>query len=75
MDIETSTALTEDVLSELISAIDVEPEARQRMIQEAAYYRYLERGCIDGQDLDDWLAAEADLAGEGEAPEAGGEST
>lgn len=34
---------------------------RQRMIQEAAYYRFLRRGFAHGHDLDDWLAAEAEL--------------
>jgi hypothetical protein len=30
-------------------------------IEERAYYRYVERGRLDGFDVDDWLAAEADL--------------
>jgi hypothetical protein len=30
-------------------------------IAEAAYQRYLSRGGVDGQDFDDWLAAERDL--------------
>lgn len=40
---------------------DLEPEVRYRMISEAAYHRYLDRGCADGYDVDDWLAAEADV--------------
>ena len=28
-----------------------------------AYELYLERGCADGGDFDDWLAAERELAG------------
>jgi hypothetical protein len=31
------------------------------MISEGAYHRYLGRGCGDGYDLDDWLAAEAEV--------------
>jgi hypothetical protein len=31
------------------------------MIDEAAYYRYVERGFAPGHELDDWLAAEADF--------------
>lgn len=31
------------------------------MIDEAAYYRYVERGYAPGHELDDWLAAEADF--------------
>ena len=30
-------------------------------IEERAYYRYVERGRLDGFDVEDWLAAEADL--------------
>lgn len=36
-------------------------EERENMIREAAYYRYLERGGEGGHDMDDWLAAEAEL--------------
>ena len=32
---------------------------RRRMIEEAAYARYVQRGYAHGQDLDDWLGAEA----------------
>jgi hypothetical protein len=40
---------------------DLEPELRYRMVSEAAYHRYLDRGCVDGWDVDDWLTAEADV--------------
>jgi hypothetical protein len=40
---------------------DLEPDLRYRMISEAAYHRYVERGCADGYDVDDWLAAEGDV--------------
>jgi hypothetical protein len=40
---------------------DVEHTERQRMISEAAYYRFMRRGYAHGGDLDDWLAAEAEL--------------
>jgi hypothetical protein len=36
-------------------------EQREAMIREAAYYHYTKRGFTDGQDLDDWLAAETEL--------------
>ncbi len=39
----------------------ISPEARQRMISEAAYYRYVQRGYAHGHDVEDWLAAEADF--------------
>jgi hypothetical protein len=32
-------------------------------IRDRAYQMYLERGGDDGQDIDDWLAAEAELMG------------
>ncbi len=37
------------------------PEARQRMIREAAYYHYLNRGFEPGHDVEDWFAAEAEI--------------
>lgn len=36
-------------------------------IQERAYYRYLDRGRIDGFDREDWYLAETELRG-GEQP-------
>ncbi len=30
-------------------------------VQERAYYRYVDRGRIDGFDRDDWYAAETEL--------------
>jgi hypothetical protein len=32
------------------------------MVAEAAYYRAEKRGFAPGQELDDWLAAEAEIA-------------
>lgn len=34
---------------------------REERIREAAYARYQARGCVHGNELDDWLAAEASL--------------
>jgi hypothetical protein len=39
----------------------VAPEPTHAQIEQRAYYRYLERGRVDGSDVDDWCAAEADL--------------
>ena len=36
-------------------------DLRHRMVSEAAYYRYAERGYCDGYEVDDWLAAEAEI--------------
>ena len=32
----------------------LDPDLRHRLISEAAYYLYVERGYADGYDLDDW---------------------
>jgi hypothetical protein len=50
----------------------IDADLRHRMISEAAFHRYGERGYADGYDLDDWLQAEAEvdhllLNGSGEA--------
>ena len=37
----------------------IDPDLRHRMISEAAYRYYSERGYTDGYDMDDWLQAEA----------------
>ena len=39
----------------------VEPDLRHRMISEAAYRLYVERGYADGNDVDDWLTAETEV--------------
>lgn len=40
----------------------ISPEQRENMIREAAYFRYVEHGSVPGHDLDDWLAAEAEVS-------------
>jgi hypothetical protein len=35
---------------------------REQMIAEAAYYRAEQRGFAPGRELDDWIAAEAEIA-------------
>jgi hypothetical protein len=39
----------------------LDPDLRHRMISEAAYHLYAQRGYTDGYDLDDWLQAEAEV--------------
>jgi Protein of unknown function (DUF2934) len=36
-------------------------EPNRDQIQERAYFRYVERGRVDGRALDDWLAAETEI--------------
>jgi Protein of unknown function (DUF2934) len=43
----------------ILEAID--PAERRRMITEAAYERYMQRGYCDGFEVDDWLQAEAEV--------------
>jgi Protein of unknown function (DUF2934) len=41
--------------------------AREDRVRTAAYFEYLKRGCLDGYDLDDWLAAERQVDVQAEA--------
>ena len=41
-----------------------EPEVSlQDRIAARAYALYVERGCVDGHDMEDWLRAEAEVIG------------
>jgi Protein of unknown function (DUF2934) len=44
------------------SETEVAPDERSRMIAEAAYYAAERRGFEPGYELEDWLAAEAEVA-------------
>lgn len=39
----------------------IDSDLRHRMIKEAAYKRYVDRGYRNGHELDDWLQAEAEV--------------
>jgi hypothetical protein len=43
------------------SSAYVEPQEREAMIGEAAYFRSAHRGFEPGHEVDDWLAAEAEI--------------
>jgi hypothetical protein len=43
------------------SSQPIEPERRQAMICEAAYFLSERRGFCPGHELDDWLTAEAEI--------------
>jgi len=43
------------------SSAYIEPEARDAMIAEAAYFRSAHRGFEPGHEVDDWLAAESEI--------------
>ena len=46
-------------------------QRRREAIGRRAYARYCERGCADGFDVEDWLAAEAEVLTTPAASEAG----
>lgn len=58
---KTSAPVTQKGRSNVPSDREISLEQLERMIREAAYFRYLQRGSVLGHDLDDWLAAEAEL--------------
>lgn len=39
----------------------LEGPTREALIRERAYDRYERNGCVDGREVDDWLAAEAEV--------------
>jgi hypothetical protein len=42
----------------------VDPQQRGTLISRAAYFRAMERGFTPGHELEDWLAAEAEVDAE-----------
>lgn len=49
---------------ELLGMRDIDPMVTHEEIEKRAYEIYLRRGGGDGRDLDDWFAAEQELAQE-----------
>lgn len=47
--------------SGVVARTNVDAEQRRRMIAEAAYFRAEHRGFVQGDPLEDWLAAEAQV--------------
>jgi len=43
------------------SLLAASPEERYRHVSQAAYFRALRRGFTEGQEMDDWLEAEAEV--------------
>ena len=39
----------------------LDPDLRHRLISEAAFELYTQRGFVDGFDVEDWLSAEAQV--------------
>ena len=42
----------------------IERETLRQRIEQRAYFRYCERGCVPGWELADWLAAEQEVVAE-----------
>ena len=62
-------AVLEENVAQVETAVVPAPQPTHQEIEVRAYFRYVERGCVDGCALDDWLAAEAELqAGHDRAP-------
>jgi hypothetical protein len=60
---DTMTAVLEEKqnVAQAEATLVPAPQATHQEIELRAYFRYLERGCVDGCELDDWLAAESEL--------------
>lgn len=46
------------------ASAEIDAVALRQETELRAYYRYCERGCAPGADVDDWLAAEQELLAE-----------
>ena len=51
----------EENRTEAETAVIPAPQPTYQEIAARAYLRYMERGCVGGSALEDWLAAEAEL--------------
>jgi len=49
------------VMSEHGTPMSISPQDRQQMVSEAAYYRAEQRAFCGENQLEDWLAAEAEI--------------
>ena len=61
---KTSVPATPRGIHNLPSQVNIDSAQRELMIREAAYFRYVQRGYEPGHDIDDWIAAEAELFNE-----------
>jgi len=61
---KTSVPVTQRGNPNLPSEGNTGPAQRESLIREAAYLLYVQRGFEPGHDLDDWLAAEAEIFSE-----------
>jgi hypothetical protein len=59
------TAWSHNLRTPTLEVLDPCPSAaqswRENMVREAAYFRFLHRGCGPGRALEDWAAAEREV--------------
>ena len=58
---DTMAAVLEENVAQAETPVASAPQPTHHDIEVRAYFLYVERGCMDGCALDDWLAAEAEL--------------
>jgi hypothetical protein len=58
---KASTTPTAVVPAAVAARPALDPELRARMVETAAYFRAERRGFTPGYDVEDWLAAEAEI--------------
>jgi hypothetical protein len=58
---KTMAAVLEENVAQAEMPVASTPQATHHDIEVRAYFRYMERGYVDGCALDDWLTAEAEL--------------
>ncbi len=56
-----SPASAQPVMEDTAQGSSIGADERERMIRDAAYFRYQQGGCVDGHDVEDWLSAEAEV--------------
>jgi hypothetical protein len=52
-------AVLESVPSEMMASTSMDPDVRRQLVAAEAYFRAERRGFAAGNELDDWVAAEA----------------
>lgn len=70
----TTTTATKTRSTRSVADFSITDEQRRRMIQEAAYFRAERRGFAPGDEIADWLAAEAEISGVLETVPAGSQA-
>jgi hypothetical protein len=58
---DAGTAEPDPALEQSAGPALLEGPTREQMIRARAYEHYERNGCVDGREVDDWLAAEAEV--------------